>query len=338
MRIVLVGFGGVGRAVAQQLDARRAELYRAHGLSPLLIGVIDSRGAACRESGLDTEALLAAKRQHGTVAALEGCGLTAVEAERLIAECDAGLMVDATPSRVREPKPSMQRLAAAFRSGKHAITVNKGPLAAGMPALLELADHNRVQFRFSGTVGAGTPLLAFARECARGDEITSVRAILNGTTNFILSRMRETGEAFEQALAEAVRLGYAETDPSTDVDGIDTATKLVILANHVLGRRVRLDDVAVTGIRGVTTARMQDAAARGQTIKLVGEIGEGCRVAPREVDAGGPLDVPAHLNALSLSLRAGGEVTVTGRGAGVVETATAVLRDLIDIWHEVGGR
>src|SRR5439155_8269246 len=148
----------------------------------------------------------------------------------------------------------------AFRGDKHVICVNKGPLAVAFPALLELARHNAREFRFSGTVGGSTPALALAQECARGDRVTAVRAVLNGTTNFILWRMERHDEDFDAALAEAMRLGYAERDPSADVDGIDTATKLVILANGVLGRACAIGDVAITGIRGVT--REQIAAAR----------------------------------------------------------------------------
>src|SRR5262249_6218749 len=161
---------------------------------------------------------------------------------------------------------------------------------------------------------------------------------------FILSRMHDSGENFDAALAEAMRLGYAEADPSTDIDGIDTATKVVIIANHVLGRRVQFSDVSVTGIRGLQRDRFESAAARGQAIKLIGEIdttrepnsqseprpsGSGSLcilgVSPQEIPAGSPLDVPANLNAMTITLRAGGDVTLVGRGAGGVETATAIL-------------
>jgi homoserine dehydrogenase len=162
--------------------------------------------------------------------------------------------------------------------------------------------------------------------------------VLNGTTNFILCRMHEQGQSFDEALNEAQQRGYAETDPSADVDGVDAAAKVTILSNAVLGRSVSLGDIDCAGIRGMTVDRLVDAAARGKRIKLVGECGENLRVAPMEVDAGGLLDVSETRNALSLRLRYGGEVTLTGRGAGGDETATAVMRDLVDIWHIVGSR
>jgi homoserine dehydrogenase len=245
-------------------------------------------------------------------------------------------MIEATPTSVRAAGESLGRLKAAFRSGKHVVCVNKGPLAVAFPALRELARHNRAQFRYSGTVGGGTPVLALASECARGNRVTGVRAVLNGTTNFILWRMAQQGESFEAALAEAMRLGYAERDPSADVDGIDTATKLVILANGVLGRSCAIGDVSITGIRGVTAAAVGQARERGEVIKLIAEVNSTLSVAPRAIAADSPLNVAANLNALCLELETGGEVALVGRGAGGPETATAIVRDLLDIWHSTG--
>jgi len=244
--------------------------------------------------------------------------------------------VEATPSDLRNPGPAIEHLKSAFRHGMHAVTVNKAPLAVALPGLRELAEYNRVALRFSGTVGAGTPVLALAEQCARGDEIVRIRAILNGTTNYILWRMHESGASFEAALAEATELGYAETDPSADISGTDTATKVVILANVILGRAATIRDVERHGIEGLPRERLERAAAENRRVKLIGELGDTLRVAPLEVEAHGPLDVPRNLNAVSLELRRGGEVTLIGRGAGGVETATAIVRDLIDIWKTTG--
>ena len=338
MKILLAGFGVVGRSFVRLLGEHGGELYRRHGLAARLVGVVDSRGAAVSEKGLDPATILAAKERAGTVGAA-GVGFSTQDAIRIIEETDADVMIEATPSSVAAPQGAMERLKCAMRCGRHVISVNKGPLAVAMPALLELAKYNRVEFRFSGTVGGGTPMLATAREAARGDEVVAVRAILNGTTNFILSRMHAQGEAFDAALAEATRLGYAETDPSTDIDGVDTATKVVILANWVLGRAITLQDVAVTGIRGLPEARIRDAAARGMRVKLIGAVNGGqTTVAPEEIPAGSPMDVPANLNAMTLTLRTAGDITLIGRGAGGPETATAVARDLLDIWHATGER
>lgn len=338
MKILVIGFGVVGRAFVRLLDERRGELYRRFGLRPRIVGVTDSRGSAVSENGLEPEQLFTAKDKHGTVAEVPGHGDATTSIDALISDSDADVVVEATPSTISAPQVAMNHLRFAFRSGKHVVTVNKAPLAVAMPALFELGAYNRVQFRFSGTVGGGTPMLAFARECARGDEIVRIRAILNGTTNFILSKMHATGLDFDAVLKEAVDLGYAETDPSADIDGIDTATKVVILCNWVLGRPVTLEDVKRTGIRGIATERIAEAASRNGRVKLIGEIGDTLSVGPSEVPAGDPMDVAENLNAVTVTLRTSGDVTLVGPGAGGAETATAVLRDILDIWHVMGGQ
>ena len=181
-------------------------------------------------------------------------------------------------------------------------------------------------------------MLALARQCALGDEVQHVRAILNGTTNYIAWRMHEHGDDFDTALAEAIRLGYAETDPSADIDGIDTATKVVIFANVILDRPATLNDVQLEGMRGLSAERVRAARETGKVVKLIGEINESLAVRPVEIDAADPLNVPQNLNGIGLTLRYGGEVTLIGRGAGGMETATAILRDLVDIWHVIGSR
>lgn len=338
MRIVIAGCGVVVRAFLRLLDENRQSLYARHGFAPRVVGVIDSRGAALAEQGLDIRELLRAKKQDGTVSALAEHGHPGLDCAQAIRESGANVLVEATPSSLASPDAAIGRLKTAFGHGMHAVSVNKVPLAVALPGLRELAEYNDALFRFSGTVGAGTPVLALAEQCSLGDEILKVQAILNGTTNFILWRMHEAGESFDDALAEAVKLGYAEADPSGDIDGLDTAMKLVIFANVILGRSATLQDVSIEGIRGLPQTRIAAAADSCKRVKLLGEIGEKITVAPVDVDAHGPLDVSANLNVVSMLLRQAGDVTLVGRGAGGVETATAVLRDLLDIWHTIGSR
>lgn len=338
MKLFIAGFGVVAQAVVEQLAARRDAFYADAGLTPRIVGVSDSRGVAVDPRGLDGAELLQIKRDEGTIAAYPDHGRDTMDIRDLLAHVDADVLIEATPSSLADPSAAINHLKIAFAHGMHAISVNKAPLAVAMPALLELAAFNGVEFRFSGTVGAGTPVLSLAEQCALGDEIIRARGILNGTTNFILWRMHEQNATFAAALAEAQELGYAETDPSADIDGIDTATKVVIFANRILGRPATIDDVELTGIRDIPAEKIADAAARGKRLKLLGEIAgadEPLRVAPLEIEAGCPLDVPASLNALTLTLRHGGDVTLVGRGAGGPETATAVVRDLLDIWRRI---
>ena len=167
MRIVLVGFGSVGRALAAMLPARADSLYRAMGLSPRLVAVFDSRGGAISENGLELAALAAAKDSRGTVGALAPHGVMLngpQDAAALIRDLHADVLIEASPSNLAAPMPAINNIKAAMSSRKHVVSVNKAPLALAMPALFELARHNRVEFRYSGTVGAATPVLDTARK------------------------------------------------------------------------------------------------------------------------------------------------------------------------------
>lgn len=333
MRIALAGFGFVGRALASMLAERTPMLRAGFGLEPRIVAVRDARSLANNVHGLDPLELIAAKESTGAVGKPYAANFNATAWARATA---ADVYIDTTPTDLRNPRPSLDGLLAALGSGKHAVTVNKAPLAVAMPALLDLAKFNKVQLRFSGTVGAGTPVLATARTLALGDQILKIRGILNGTTNFILWRMLDRHELFAAALAEAIRLGYAETDPSADIDGIDTQAKVTILANAVLGLGVTVRDVQVRGIRDMSLDQVSDAARRGMSLKLIGEIDAVSRsvsVSPQEVPRFGAMDVPEALNAVQFVLASAGEVTLVGRGAGGPETATAIIRDLVDIWN-----
>jgi len=173
--------------------------------------------------------------------------------------------------------------------------------------------------------------LEFAKECSRADTIERIEGVLNGTTNFILNKMEEQNLSFEQALRQAQELGYAERDPVLDVQGIDTACKLVILANEVLGLKVTLSDVNVTGITHLSNLEMQETRKRGEVIRLIGTAEGGLSVKPREIPAGDPLNVREAMNAVKFTTSNSGRHTIIGKGAGGRETATAILRDLIAI-------
>lgn len=344
MKATLVGMGSVGRALVTLLAQRQRSGGHRPG-TPEIRAVVDSRGARLSRAGqpLDLEALVAAKAQGVPVHRAEAAGGLGVEAggpewsQRLIAESGTELLIEAGPTDLKRPATAMGHLRAAMASGMHVVCVNKAPLATAMPALLELAAYNRVGLRFSGCVGAGTPVLAMGEQLARGDRVRGISAVVNGTTNYILTQMRDAGQSFGEALAGAQQLGYAEADPSGDVDGWDTAMKMVILAAAVMGVKTTVGRSQVEGISKVTREAMAEAAARGKTIKLVGRAGEdGVSVGPAEVDRHGPLDVAGSTNAVVFRCDTLGEVTLSGRGAGGPETATAILRDAEDLAKAAG--
>jgi len=332
---VIVGFGTIGRSVAKLLAEKREELLKGYGLRPDIVAIVDSKGAAIDEKGLDTDEVLKRKASKGTVAS-GGDDLTAAEVTE---QLEAEVLIEATPTNYKTGEPGLSNIRNGMRRKMNVVTVNKGPLALALPSLLELAHHNGVQIRFSGSVGGGIPILDLAKKCILGNRINSVKAILNGTTNYILTRMSEAKIPMNIALREAQEAGYAETDPTHDINGTDTAAKLSIIANWVMDMNVSINDVKTRGITEITISHVDEALKNNSYIKLVGSIANGeLRVEPRPIPRNHPLCVNGTLNAVVFETELSREITLVGHGAGGVETASAVLRDLIDIRSSLHNR
>ncbi len=299
-------------------------------MKPRVVACLDNSGSAIAPAGLDPQRLLDAKKMRETVGAYEK-GSRRFDPLDIIEKVDAEVMLECTPTNLSDGEPATSHITSAMRSGKHVICVNKGPLALAFPSLIELANYNGVMLRFSGTVGGGTPILEFAKRCLKGDRIVSFRGILNGTTNYILSKMEE-GWTYDEAIKDAKEKGYAEANPSLDVDGFDAAAKLVIMANWIMGMKVTMKDISRSGIVDVRLSGVRSALERGNAVKLLAvcDSRQLC-VAPTEVAKTDPVCVNGTLNAVSFSSEHSGQQTIIGRGAGGMETASAVLRDLIEI-------
>jgi len=332
MRIILVGYGVVGKGVTTILAKRYSEKVRDYGFNPKIVAIADIDGAVINPRGLSPEKLETIKQRGYPISADAEFGKPGIPALDVIESVEAEVVVEVTPVNIKNAEPAISHITKAFKTGKHVVTTNKGPLALAMPALTELAEFNNVYLRFSGTVGGGTPMLEFAKRCLAGDRILGIRGILNGTTNYILTEMSQNQVTFQNALANAQKLGYAEREPSMDIDGFDTACKVVILSNWIMNKKITLKDVDCTGIRNVTLQMLEDAAKKGNTLKLIGAIdGEKATVKPTEIPLTNPLCVSGVLNAITFQTEFAAEQTLIGRGAGGIETASAVLRDLLDI-------
>jgi homoserine dehydrogenase len=335
LRLILVGFGTVAQSLVRIISSDKARLVKDYGFEPIITAIVDSRGFCHDDKGLDLNLALKTKEKSGTVARYSTESRERTDVSRIISNSDAEVLVETTPSNFKDAEPGLTNIKKALSSGKHVVTTNKGPLALAMPALLELAAHRRVQLLFNGTVGAGTPFLSFASKCLPGEKITGIHGILNGTTNYILTRMEKASLSFQAALREAQAKGYAESDPANDVEGYDTAAKIVIMANWVLEKRTSLNDLEITGISKVTPQMLKKARASGSPIKLVGRISQSeAVVKPEPVSSTDPICVPDTLNALTFATEHAGDMTLIGHGAGGEQTASAIIRDLVDIRNQ----
>ena len=221
-----------------------------------------------------------------------------------------------------------------MKHDKDVVTANKGPLALRYKELMNLADEHNRYLLFEGTVGGAMPIINLNKYDLAGQKIKSIRGIFNGTCNYILTKM-DSGQPFEQALKEAQQQGYAETDPTNDVEGYDSACKVVILANSIFGRNVTFKDVDITGITTINSDAIALAKSNDMVIRLIGEVSANkLEVAPRLIPRGHPLSLPGTLNTAEIITEYAGPITVSGIGAGGIETASAILSDLIDIMDE----
>ena len=246
--------------------------------------------------------------------------------------------VDVVVETIGGAKVALEFTTRALKAGKSVVTSNKELVATHGYELLQLAREHGVSYLFEASVGGGIPILRPLTSCLAANELTQITGILNGTTNYILTRMIKAGLTFEQALKEAQENGYAEKDPTADVDGHDACRKICILAALAYGRHVYPEQVPTQGIRGVTLEDVAYADSKGYKIKLLGRAirqpeEKVCAfVAPHLVPDDNPLaGVEDVFNAIAVTGNAIGDVMFYGRGAGKLPTASAVVADVIDI-------
>ncbi|MGE4577847.1 MAG: homoserine dehydrogenase, partial [Candidatus Methanomethylophilaceae archaeon] len=284
MRIFMAGFGTVGQGFAEVLESREMFFKERYGENVKIVGVMDSKTYATDSEGLAPMDLVSRKvktKQVGTK--------TYKDALEILDSVDYDLLIEVSPTNYETGGQGLKNIVHALEHGKDVITTNKGPLATKFGELITLARKNRCKLKFEGSVGGAMPIINLCHDNLVGEKIQSIRGILNGTCNYILSKM-DSGQPFEQALKEAQQLGYAEADPTGDVGGYDSACKVVILANSVFGRNVTFSDVSITGITGITEEAITLAKSRNMVVRLIGEVTDTkLEVAPRLVPRGHPL-------------------------------------------------
>ena len=322
MRIVIAGFGTVGQGFAEVLRMK-SDLLESYGYVKI-VAAFDSKSFVTDNNGLDPMKLVSRKKETNSVGTNE-----LISGIDVMDSVDYDVLIEASPTDIKTGGAGLVHIEHALRKGKDVITVNKGPLALKFKELTKLADKNKAILRYEGSVGGAMPIINLCGENLKGERVRSIRGIFNGTCNFILSRM-DTGLPFGQALKEAQQLGYAEADPSYDIEGIDTACKVVILANSVFKRNVRFSDVSITGITSVSEEAIALAAEQNMVIRLIGEVSnKTLEVSPRLIPKGHPLSVSGTLNTAQILTDLAGPITVSGKGAGGIVTASAILSDLM---------
>lgn len=343
--MVLSGLGSVGVGLLRLLRDHAVELGDAHGVAFRLVGAADSGGAAVSAGGLRPEDLLEAKGRRTSVAGLSGVGRPGTDVPALLAELDAAgapadLLVEAGPGDLVDGGPGLSAVLAARSRGMGVVLANKAPLVVawdrvtgGVASGVSGAADILPPVRFSACVGAALPTVDLARTVLTAARATRMEIVLNSTCQRVLGAV-ERGTTMADAVAEAQRQGLAEADPSADVDGTDTAVKLVILA-AALGHPVALARVPVTGIRRVDPLWVRHERERGRTVVLLGTAEPDhedwhLQVAPTSLDSGHPLArMSRHETGLVIDTDIAGRIAATGLHHDTTPTAAAVLRDLV---------
>jgi homoserine dehydrogenase len=336
MRLLIIGFGTVGQGLAELVIEKEEELKQRHHLYIQVTGIADKlKGSIRCSEGINLKDALKRVRSGENLGEDEG-ELFNGDALAMIKSTDADVIVEATYTDIQSGEPAASHMRAAMEQGMHVVTTNKGPLALYYHELAGLARDMRVEFLFEGTVMSGTPVLNLVGDCLAGSRIQEIKGILNGTTNYILTRMEE-GLSYEESLEKAQELGYAEAVPDADVKGWDALAKVTILAKVIMDARDNPFDFSCQGITGITARDIKDAIERNRRFKLIGRIWkEGSRamaeVAPEEVEMSHPLaGVMGAANALTITTDTLGDVTIVGPGAGRRETGFSLLSDMIKI-------
>ncbi len=332
LRLALVGFGTVGQGFTKLLSRKEHYLAEEYDLGVEVTAIVDTvLGTVVDHDGIDLDWALEKVEKDGEISDDKD-----PDTVGLIREEDFDVLAEITFTDIETGEPATSFIKGAIRSGKHVISTNKGPPALAMTELEELAEENGVIYRYEGTVLSGTPCINLGSEAMGGTEVTAIRGILNGTCNYILEEM-EKGTAYEEALSTAQELGYAEADPTADVEGFDAGTKIVILANKLMGADLKISDLDRSGISGLTGDEVRDPDESGLKTKLIASAREddgeiNVEVGVEELPVDDPLaGVNGVLNAATFATDTLGDVTIIGPGAGSEATAQSLLTDLLAI-------
>ena len=345
VRIIVCGFGNVGRAFVQLIAGKQQDLQKRYGLCPRIQAVVDIGGAAVAAAdGLPPDRLAETAEGKTPIESMADFGRPGVGAVDVLGTIAADVWVETTPTNLVDGEPARTHLAGALARGLEVITANKGPLVLDYRDLLERARSAGRGIAMSAAAAAALPTLDVGRICTAGARIEAIEGILNGTTNYILTRMGREGCDYATALKAAQELGIAETDPTLDVAGFDTRNKIVLIANQLLDAGLSLDDVETEGITGVDREAIARAQAAGRVLKLIGSARRKedrlqVRVAPEALEPAHPLaGVDFSEKGISFDTDTMGRITVTGGRSSPTGAAAALLKDLIHIYVLPGGR
>ncbi|MEK4566323.1 homoserine dehydrogenase [Alkalihalobacillus sp. FSL R5-0424] len=338
MKIYLSGFGSVSRALLELILSKKDEYKARYELDLKVVGVIAREGLLEDQNGLDINELLQQESgSRGILAYAQSKDLSLQTEYTFVGD----LFVECTPSHHAHGEPGYTYIKQAIHGGLHVVTVSKGALLYHFQEIMSLAASKNKQVKFSGAVAAALPTYDIADYCLAGTTITEFAAVLNGTSNFVLSHMMDSGLPFSESLQKAQELGIAESNPDNDIKGIDSASKLVILANSLFNGSFYMSDVSIQGITSVTHEDVENATQKGYTVRLVARATYEdhqliLSVKPEWLANGHPLAAVHGTNkGIVFTTKEMGELVVSGGASSPVGAASAALKDIINLHKSI---
>ena len=327
VKICLIGMGNVGTSFLELLKEKRDNIRVNFNFKCKLVAIFEHDGALINNDGINLDKIL----ENYTNLRRNQFWKSGVKAQDLISTLDIDICIETTPTNPNTGEPALTHIMEALNNSIDVISSNKAPFYLHYKKIQKLAEKMNRFVKFEATVASCVPALSIKKSLI-GNTISRIRAILNGTNNYILSRMTAEGISFSAALKEAQELGYAETDPTLDINGYDAAGKLVILSNELLGWSKSIEDVRIKGITNITLHALELAKLDGYVIKHLAIAEENnLTVEPRLVKRDSPLNIKGTLNLIELQTKYAGDMILGGKGAGGFEAASAILNDLISI-------
>jgi homoserine dehydrogenase len=341
MKLAFIGLGTVNRGLLELLSEKKDFLSKVYGFAPQVTAISDPVvGSIFSERGINIQEILSLLQKENNIRNYSE-GIKDWDSEKTIKDGNADTIVEATPTNIKTGEPGLSLIRNAIECKKNVVTTNKGPIVLAYKELKELAEQNGVFLRFEGTVLSGTPVLSLVESNFKGVGIKEVRGIMNGTANYILTKM-EIGLSYEEALDKAKKKGIAEEQSDADTKGWDAAAKIVIIANVLMNGNLKFSEVSIKGIDTVAETDIIKALKERKHWKLIAtakktEKGIVASVAPEILSDQDPLSkITGSINAINFTTDILGNVMISGPGAGKKETGYALLSDLLYI-NEKGG-
>lgn len=334
LRLAMIGFGNVGQEFARLLMAKRDWLLKRKGLDIEVIAIADKiKGSVLADKALDLERVLKELNDHGNLRGY-GRGVTDLRSLDIIDKCKADLMIELTTLNINDGQPAINHISNALQSGMDVITTNKGPVAFAYDKLRSLAKSRNVHFRFEGTVMDGAPIFNLVEKTLQGCEILGIEGVLNATSNFVLTEMA-AGKSMDAAIKETQRRGWAEADPSMDIDGWDAAAKITALANVLMDAGSNPKLVNRKGIKDISGVDISAAVSSGRKYRVIAsatrERGavelkvEPIRIGPDSLY----WTIDGTSTAVTLKTDLMGDITIVETNPTVAQTAYAVFSDML---------